>query len=63
MVTYNQRAGAGARRGASVQRSATGAARLCSDRRPPLGGRTRLVVIIIFIIMVLVHVHVLVVLV
>ena len=27
MVTYNQRAGAGARRGASVQRSGTGAAR------------------------------------
>jgi len=57
VVTYNQRAGAGARRGASVQRSATGAARrvcaatgaarLCSGR---LGGRTRLVIIIIVII-------------
>ena len=35
MVTYNQRAGAGAGRGA-------GAASL----RPPLGGRTRLVIII-----------------
>ena len=39
----NQRAGAGDRRGASVQRSGTGAARLYSGRRPPLGGRTRLV--------------------
>ena len=51
MVTYNQRAGAGARRGASVQRSATGAARLCSGRRPPLGGRTRLVIIILLVLL------------
>jgi len=59
-----QRSGTGAarlcgdRRGASVQRSgngaarrvcaATGAARLCSGRRPPLGGRTRLVITIIY---------------
>ena len=58
MVTYNQRAGAGARRGASVQRSgtgaarrvcaATGAARLYSGRRGasvqrPATARTRLV--------------------
>ena len=62
----NQRAGAGDRRGASVQRparrgasvqrsgtgaarrvcAATGAARLYSGRRPPLGGRTQLVIII-----------------
>jgi len=56
----NQRAGAGDRRGASVQRSgtgaarrvcaATGAARLYSGRRPPLGGRTRLVFFIYFFV-------------